>query len=57
MICMSVFFRLSGVLPIDDAMLLLRESVTKTYSNKGEDVVRKNHELLDGVLFCVSNSS
>ncbi len=54
MICMSVFFRLSGVLPIDDAMLLLRESVTKTYSNKGEDVVRKNHELLDGVfILCV----
>lgn len=48
MICMSAFFRLSGVLPIDEAINLLKESVTKAYSYKGEDVVRKNHELLDG---------
>ena len=48
MICMSAFFRLSGVLPIEDAITLLKESITKTYSYKGEDVVRKNHELLDG---------
>ena len=49
MICMSAFFRLSGVLPIDEAMTFLRESITKTYSNKGEDVVKKNLELLEGV--------
>lgn len=48
MICTSAFFRLSGVLPIEEAILLLKESITKTYSYKGEDVVRKNHELLDG---------
>lgn len=47
MICMSVFFRLSGVLPIDEAIALLKKSITKTYSYKGDDVVRKNHELLD----------
>lgn len=48
MICMSAFFRLSGVLPIEEAISLLKESIIKTYSYKGEDVVRKNHELLDG---------
>ncbi|KAL7544095.1 hypothetical protein ACHAXR_013545 [Thalassiosira sp. AJA248-18] len=47
MICMSAFFRLSGVLPIEEAISLLKKSITKTYSYKGEDVVRKNHELLD----------
>lgn len=51
MICISAFFRLSGVLPIDEAVFLLQESITKTYSSKGEDVVRKNHELLDGTMF------
>ncbi|KAL7464674.1 hypothetical protein ACHAXS_005005 [Conticribra weissflogii] len=49
MICMSVFFRLSGVLPIDEAINLLKASITKTYSYKGEDVVKKNHDLLDAV--------
>ena len=47
MICMSAFFRLSGVLPIDEAVALLKASITKTYSYKGEDVVKKNHDLLD----------
>jgi len=47
MVCMSAFFRLSGVLPIKDAISLLKEAITKAYSYKGEDVVKKNHELLD----------
>lgn len=51
MICMMAFFQLSGVLPMNEAIPLLKESITKTYSSKGEDVVRKNHELLDGKLF------
>ena len=47
MICMAASFRLSGVIPFDEAILLLKSSITKTYSYRGEDVVRKNHELLD----------
>jgi pyruvate-ferredoxin/flavodoxin oxidoreductase len=47
MICMAAFFRLAGVIPFDEAMSLLKESISKTYSYRGEDVVRKNHELLD----------
>jgi pyruvate-ferredoxin/flavodoxin oxidoreductase len=50
MICMCVFFRLSGVLPLDDAVALLKASIKKTYSYKGEDVVRKNIQLLDTVV-------
>eukprot|EP00970_Alexandrium_tamarense_P000021 scaffold6_cov190-Alexandrium_tamarense.AAC.17 len=49
MICMSAFFRLSGVLPIDEAVALLKKSITKSYSYKGDDVVKKNHEILDAV--------
>lgn len=48
MICLSAFFRLSGVLPVDEAISLLKDAITKAYSYKGDDVVRKNHELLDG---------
>ena len=49
-ICMSAFFRLSGVLPMEDAVGLLRAAITKTYSYKGEDVVKKNHDILDAVV-------
>ena len=52
MICASAFFRLSGVLPVDEALALLKESISKKYAYKGEDVVRKNHELLDGKSTC-----
>jgi len=47
MICMAAFFRLAGVIPFEEAILLLKASITKTYSYRGEDVVRKNHEILD----------
>ena len=49
-ICMSAFFRLSGVLPMEDAIGLLKAAITKTYSYKGEDVVKKNHDILDAVV-------
>lgn len=49
MICMSAFFRLSGVLPIDEAVALLKKSITKSYSYKGDDVVKKNRDILDAV--------
>ena len=50
MICMCVFFRLSGVLPIDDAISLLKASIRKTYSYRGESVVKKNLDILDAVV-------
>ena len=50
MICMCVFFRLSGVLPLDDAVALLKESIEKTYGYKGQTVVQNNIDLLDAVV-------
>jgi pyruvate-ferredoxin/flavodoxin oxidoreductase len=50
MICMCVFFRLSGVLPLGDAVAMLKTAIIKNYSHKGEDVVKKNIELLDTVV-------
>lgn len=47
MICLVAFFRLACVIPFDDAMSMLKLSVMKTYSYRGEDVVRQNHEALD----------
>jgi pyruvate-ferredoxin/flavodoxin oxidoreductase len=50
MICMCAFFRLSGVLPLADAIALLKSSIKKKYSYKGADVVQKNIDLLDAVV-------
>ena len=47
---MCVFFRLSNVLPLDDAIALLKASIKKQYSRKGEEVVQKNIDLLDAVV-------
>ena len=50
MICMCVFFRLSNVLPLDDAIALLKAAIKKNYSYKGEEVVANNIALLDTVV-------
>ena len=50
MICMVVFFRLSSVIPLDDAVALLKAAIRKNYGHKGEDVVNKNITLLDTVV-------
>lgn len=49
MICMAVFFRLSGVLPVDTSISLLRKAITKAYSHKGDEIIQRNLNLLDAV--------
>lgn len=49
MICVAVFFRLAGVLPVDEAVALLRKAIIKAYSKKGEEIVQRNLDLLDAV--------
>jgi pyruvate-ferredoxin/flavodoxin oxidoreductase len=50
MIMQTVFFKLSDVLPLGQALDLLRDSVRKTYGNKGEKVVNMNIAAVDGAL-------
>jgi len=38
----TAFFRISGILPPDEAIRYLKEAAEKTYARKGEAVVRKN---------------
>ncbi|MGN0851773.1 MAG: pyruvate:ferredoxin (flavodoxin) oxidoreductase [Kiritimatiellia bacterium] len=38
----AAFFRISGILPPDEALLRLKEAAEKTYASKGDAVVRKN---------------
>jgi pyruvate-ferredoxin/flavodoxin oxidoreductase len=46
----TCFFAISGVLPRDTAIRHIKEAIRKTYARKGEAVVRKNFEAVDGTL-------
>jgi pyruvate-ferredoxin/flavodoxin oxidoreductase len=41
------FFHLSGVLPADDAIARIKDSVKKTYAKRGEAVVQRNFAAID----------
>jgi pyruvate-ferredoxin/flavodoxin oxidoreductase len=46
----TCFFAISGVLPKDEAIRQIKESIRKTYGDKGEDVVRRNFQAVDDTL-------
>ncbi len=46
-ILQSAFFVLSGVIPEDDAIRLMKDAAAATYGNKGDDVVKMNWDAID----------
>jgi pyruvate-ferredoxin/flavodoxin oxidoreductase len=46
----TCFFAISGVLPKDEAIRQIKESIRKTYGDKGDDVVRRNFQAVDDTL-------
>ncbi|MFL5256881.1 MAG: pyruvate:ferredoxin (flavodoxin) oxidoreductase [Rhodopila sp.] len=46
----TCFFALSGVLPRDRAIEQIKYSIRKTYGRRGEDVVQRNFQAVDGTL-------
>jgi pyruvate-ferredoxin/flavodoxin oxidoreductase len=49
-IMQTAFFAISGVLPKDKAIDSIKNAIKKTYSRKGEDVVKKNFAAVDGTI-------
>ncbi len=49
-IMQTCFFAISGVLPKDEAIAAIKNSIKKTYGKKGEHVVQKNYEAVDQTL-------
>ena len=43
----ACFFAIAGVLPKDEAITKIKEAIHKTYSKKGEEVVKKNYAAVD----------
>jgi pyruvate-ferredoxin/flavodoxin oxidoreductase len=46
----TCFFAVSGVLPREEAITQIKKSIEKTYSKKGEEVVRRNFAAVDRTL-------
>jgi pyruvate-ferredoxin/flavodoxin oxidoreductase len=49
-IMQTCFFKISGVLPEDEAIKLIKKSIEKSYGKKGADVVAKNIATIDMAL-------
>ena len=47
MIMQSAFFNLTKVIPVEDAVKFLKESIVKSYGHKGEDIVNMNYNAVD----------
>lgn len=44
MLMQAAFFKLAGIIPLDDAVAYLNEAIVKTYGRKGHAVVDMNQE-------------
>jgi len=49
-IMQTCFFAISGILPRKDAIAQIKKAIKKTYGKRGETVVKKNYEAVDGSL-------
>lgn len=47
MIMQSAFFKLADVIPLEDAVKYLKESIYKTYGKKGDKIVNMNYQAVD----------
>ena len=43
----AAFFKISGILPEDEAIKLIKDSIKKTFIKKGEDIVKMNWAAVD----------
>jgi len=43
----AAFFKISGILPEDEAIRLIKDAIKKTFIKKGEDIVKMNWECVD----------
>jgi len=49
-IMQTCFFAISGVLPRDEAIKKIKESIKKTFGKRGDEVVQKNYNAVDQTL-------
>lgn len=47
MIMQAAFFKLANIIPVDEAVRLLKDSVEKAYGRKGRNIVEMNNKAID----------
>ena len=47
MIMQAAFFKLANVIPVDDAVKHLKQSIVDSYGRKGEKIVQMNYQAVD----------
>ncbi len=46
-ILQAAFFKLAKVIPVEDAVQFMKDAATKSYSKKGEAIVKMNHDAIE----------
>ncbi|MBO4408823.1 MAG: pyruvate:ferredoxin (flavodoxin) oxidoreductase [Clostridiales bacterium] len=46
-ICQSAFFKLSNIIPVDDAVDYMKKAALKSYGKKGDDIVQMNYKAIE----------
>ncbi len=46
-ILQAAFFKLAKVIPVDDAVKFMKDAATKSYSKKGDAIVKMNHDAIE----------
>ena len=46
-ICQAAFFKITQVIPVDDAVKFMKEQIVKSYGAKGEEIVNMNYAAVD----------
>ncbi len=46
-ILQAAFFKLANIIPADEAVKYMKDAATASYSKKGDDVVKMNHDAID----------
>ncbi|MDR0583969.1 MAG: pyruvate:ferredoxin (flavodoxin) oxidoreductase [Treponema sp.] len=49
----AAYFKISGVLPQDEAVKYMKKFIEKSYGKKGADIVEKNYKTVDAALLAV----
>ncbi len=46
-ILQAAFFKLANIIPVEDAVKYMKDAATASYSKKGDDIVKMNHDAID----------
>ncbi|NLZ99900.1 MAG: pyruvate:ferredoxin (flavodoxin) oxidoreductase, partial [Clostridiaceae bacterium] len=46
-VCQAAFFKISGVIPVDEAVQHMKDAIVRSYGHRGEDVINMNYSAVE----------